>query len=192
MIKIWKDPVWSSVIAGIFLALILAVGQYLFDLLGYTTVVARWFWSTITANVFVPLWLLIIAIPILVLLIPLATWLIQDKKPSYTKYECDHILGIDWSWKWIPPNKFRTDYKFDELIPRCPGCKSVLSINDYDGRLVYCINESCEWQWPLATQRYAPYHVGHRSDAIDHSSKLNDRVMKEIDRKLHTGEWENG
>lgn len=192
MKKVWKDPVWSSVIAGIILAVIVAVGQHFFGLWEYVSIGGVWLWSVITTDIPIPLWLVIIGIPILVLLIPVITRLIPDKEPSFTKYTHDHILEIDWSWKWIPPNKFRAEYKFDELKPRCPSCKSVLNINDYDGRLVYCINDSCKWQWPLASQRYAYHHVGHRSDAIDHSSKLNERVLKEIDRKMHTGEWENG
>lgn len=192
MKKVWKDPVWSSVIAGIILAVILGIGQLFFGLWVYVAIGARWFWSTITVDVPIPLWLLITGIPILILLIPAITRLSPVKTPNFTKYTRDHILGIDWSWKWIPPNKFRADYKFVELTPRCPSCKSALNIDDYDGRLVYCINDSCKWQWPLASQRYACHHVGHRSDAIDHSSKIDERVRKEIDRKLHTGEWANG
>ncbi|RAU16432.1 hypothetical protein DN062_18240 [Nitrincola tibetensis] len=140
MRNVWKDPVWSSVIAG----LILAIGQLFFGLWGYVSVGAGWLWSTITANVPIPLWLIITGIPILILLIPVITRLIPDKEPNFTKYTRDHILGIDWSWKWIPPNKVRTEYKFDELTPRCPTCKSALNIDDYDGRLVYCINDSCK------------------------------------------------
>jgi len=129
-------------------------------------------------------------IPTLILLTPVMTRLSTGKEPNFTKYTSDHILGIDWCWKWIPPNKLQTEYKFDGLTPRCPSCKSVLNIDDYDGRLVYCINDSCKWQWPLASQRYAYHHLSHQSDSIDHSSKVNERVMKEIDRKIHTGEWE--
>ena len=192
MKKVWKDPVWSSVIAGIVLAVLLAAGQHFLGLWLYFIKGAEWVWSVITVDVSVPLWLLITGIPILVLFIPVTTRVIPDKEPKFTKYTHDHILGIDWNWKWIPPNKFRADYKLDELTPRCPSCKSTLNINDYDGRLVYCINDSCKWAWPLASQRYSFPRAAHRSDAIDHSSKVNERVMKEIDRKLHTGEWENG
>ncbi|WP_417442623.1 hypothetical protein [Idiomarina abyssalis] len=192
MKEVWKDPVWSSVIAGVILTVILSVGQYFFGLLGYISIGAGWVWSTFNTKIPIPLWLLIIGIPVLLLLVPVITKLLLDKEPNFTKYTCDHILGIDYSWKWNPPNKFRAEYRFDELTPRCPTCKSVLNIDDYDGRLVFCINDSCKWQWPLASQRYAFHHPAHRSDAIDHSSKVNERVMKEIDRKLHTGEWENG
>lgn len=186
--KVWKDPVWSSVIAGVIL---LGLGQHFFGLWVYVSKGVEWVWSVIVAEVAVPLWLLVIGIPVLVFLIPVVTKLTPDKEPNFTKYTNDHILGIDWNWKWIPPNKFRAEYKFDELIARCPDCKSVLNINDYDGRLVYCINDSCKWSWPLASQRYSFHSAANRPDAIDHSSKLNERVIKEIDRKLHTGEWPN-
>lgn len=190
--KVWKDPVWSAVIAGIVLAALLAAGQYFLGLWPYFIKCAEWVWSIITVDVSVPLWLLITGIPVLLLLIPVSTSLTPEKEPKFIKYTHDHILGIDWCWKWIPPNKYRSEYKFDELTPRCPSCKSVLNINDYDGRLVYCINDSCKWAWPLASQRYSFPHIAHMSDAIDHSSKVNERVMKEIERKLHTGEWANG
>lgn len=117
MKKTWKDPVWSAVISGIVLAVLLAAGEYFWGLWPYFIKSAEWVWSIITVDVSVPLWLLITSIPVLVLLIPASTRLAPDKEPKFIKYTHDHILGIDWSWKWIPPNKYLYEYKFDELTP---------------------------------------------------------------------------
>ncbi len=192
MKKIWKDPVWSSVIAGLILTVVLGVGSHFLGFWPYIAKGAIWVWQLITADIPVPLWLLVLGIPALVSCVPLISRFAPDSEPKFTKYTHDHILGIDWSWRWAPPNRYRTEYKFEDLIARCPGCKSVLNIDDYDHRLVYCINDSCDWSWPLSSERYPGFHMAHRANTIDHSSKLNERVVKEIDRRVHTGDWESG
>lgn len=183
--KISKDLL-VGIIASLISALILAVISYGFGMWPYAHKAAVWLWTIISTTAAIPRWLLIVGIPALLVAIPVATFFTPKKGPKYVQYKKDNIFGIDWFWKWNPPNRNQSEYKLNDLLPRCPKCKSILSINDYDHRLVYCVTDSCRWSWPMASCRY---HPSHERDVIDHSSRLYERVRKEIDRRIQTGEW---
>tara|TARA_B100000700_G_C15044634_1_gene857227 strand:+ start:136 stop:672 length:537 start_codon:yes stop_codon:yes gene_type:complete len=173
--KLWKDPVWSAVIA----ASIVAGATYL---LGYWSNIWQFVKSIpslLTTPVSTPLWGFLIGVPVLLLTMPFLTSLKAKKEPRFLSYRSDTIFDITWSWRWIPPSFHSNHYQIKALTPRCPSCGAVLTINDYDGSLVSCINENCSWLWERQ------HRCGSR---ISHSSELDSKVRNEIDRRVHAGE----
>jgi hypothetical protein len=173
--KLWKDPVWSAVIA----AGIVAAATYL---LGYwphiwraLTQIPSW----LSVGVTLPLWAVILLVPALLLAIPLVSSLHSSKKPGFLSYTRDTIFEINWSWRWLPPGFYTSQYTMHDLVARCPSCTAVLEFNDYSRPLVRCVNESCSWQWER--QRRSGSRIGS-------SSELESRVRNEVDRRIHAGE----
>jgi len=180
VLKLWKDPVWSKVIASGLLLFFSLLGTWIFDLWPSIYTVLIQIFSLITYKVLVPTWLIAFSIPFLIFLIPLAQIIIPDKEPRFLKYTNDQILGINWSWEWSAPNFYSDKYSIKNLHPRCPKCRSSLEINDYSGKLVNCINDECNWTWN---------QQGIFQNRITHSRQLDQKIHNVIDRKLHNGEY---
>lgn len=166
MKKLWRDPVWSSVIA----AGLIALATYLLD-----------FWPLIfgllSVSILVPVWVVFVAVPVLFLIIPFFNYIRSDGKPRFTKYTSDNIFDISWSWRWSPPGFQSSSYQPRDLTPRCPNCHALLTIKDYSGDLVVCVNDSCNWLWKQ-----------HHKTRFPSSSELYAKVHNEIDRKVHSRE----
>jgi hypothetical protein len=173
--KLWKDPVWSTVIA----AGIIAAATYL---LGYWPQIwraVRSVPSLLATPLSLPLWVVILAIPALLFAVPLFGSIRSIKEPRFLSYTSDTIFDINWSWRWLQPGFYNSHYTLHDLVPRCPSCAAVININDYGGSLVTCINENCSWEWER--QRRHGSRIGH-------SSELDSKVRNEIDRRVHAGE----
>jgi len=173
--KLWKDPIWSAVIA----TGIVTVATYL---LGYWPQMLRVVKSVpnlLATSLSIPLWVVALAVPSLLLTLPLISTLRSVKEPRFLSYTSDTIFDINWSWRWLAPGYSNSYYTPHELLPRCPSCSSVLNINDYSESLVTCIHENCSWEWS---------QQGRRGSRISHSSELDSRVRNEIDRRVHAGE----
>jgi hypothetical protein len=175
MKNIWKDPVWSKVIAGGILAILI----YLIDFWPLIWKSTIYIVNLLKISIPIPIWLLIVVVPTLLIAVPLLKYFRPNGEPRFTKYTYDNIFDINWSWRWIPPGAHRSSYQLSDLTARCPTCHSLLTINNYDGKLVICINEHCNWKWKRQQQ-----HGSHFS----HSSELNTTVHNEIDRRIHSGE----
>lgn len=173
--QLWKDPVWSAVIA----AGIIAAATYL---LGYWPQIWRAVRSVpflLATPLSLPLWVVILAIPTLLFTVPLFESIRSAKEPRFLSYTGDTIFDIKWSWRWLQPSFSNRHYTLHDLVPRCPSCTAVLKINDYDVSLVTCISENCSWEWER--QRRHGSRIGH-------SSELESKVRNEIDRRVHVGE----
>lgn len=175
LLKIWKDPVWSKVIAT---GLLLILGG-LYAWINQINLIPL-IMSLLIYEVVIPNWLLLIAVPILISIIPLYKLLIKDSEPKFTKYKMDNILGIDWSWEWSKPNYQNNNYTIRALYSRCPNCKSSLQIENNSGQLVQCINNDCQWKWQ---------QPGVFAERITHSSQLISKVHNIIDQKAYSGEF---
>jgi hypothetical protein len=125
--SIWKDPVWSAVIAGAIATALGAVGTLL---LGLWPAIGGWFvnlWkvaaqpSPLTNWV---VWLLaVLTIPTLLMLIalmwgavrpsPAAVSVATDDWRMYTE---DEFLGLRWRWKYF------TGGGMERPVPFCPSC----------------------------------------------------------------------
>lgn len=179
-LKAWKDPVWSKVISVGLIGILGSLGSWLFGFWSQIKSLLMFILSCLTYEVDIPVWLLLVSIPLLLGLIPTLKSFKVDHEPGFLKYKKDIILGIDWNWGWSSPNFHNDKYSIRDLHPRCPNCKSSLELNDYSGQLVHCINDSCNWQW----RPQGSFH-----NRISHSSELKQKVWNVIDRKIHNGEF---
>jgi hypothetical protein len=173
--KFWRDPVWSAVIAAAI------IGG-----LSYFSGIWPDIWNLIKSiptflakELPIPIWVLLIVVPVLLFLIPFIHSLQSNREPGFVLYTSDIIFDINWSWRWIPPNIYSSNYTLKDLTPRCPSCHAVLKISDYGGSLASCVNENCNWQWERQRQH---------GSSIGHSSELDSKVRNEIDRRIHAGE----
>lgn len=177
--KLWRDPVWSAVIATGIIALV----TYLLGYWNQIWLTIKSAASLLATPLSFPLWVVMVAVPVLLFTVPVIASLIASfrsaKEPRFLSYTSDTIFDINWSWRWLPPSVYDSHYTMRDLVPRCPSCAAVLEINDYCGSLVQCINENCSWQWER--QRRHGSRIGH-------SSELDSKVRNEIDRRLHAGE----
>jgi len=177
--RVWTDPVWSKVIAGVILAVGAAVGTYLLDwwpsignglkkgyeFAGLSTAVRNWLLGV----------LILLALPA-VLLAGVAIWMrvfpSQDGGSDWRFYTSDTFFGLRWRWRYL------SDGGIHDVCTFCPRC-------DYQ---VYAANVS-------------PYQVvdriGFRCDScggqlaeFDESVRsLEDKVTRFIQQKLRNGTW---
>ena len=180
-LRVWKDPVWSKVISAGLLFIFAAFFTWLSGIWPVVKGILLYVLSLFVYELAIPVWSLFLIIPFLLLLIPFIQSMSSEREPSFITYKSDHILGIDWSWKWSKPNLHNDKYSIRNLHSRCPDCKSSLELNDYSGQLVHCINDECNWKWQ---------QQGNFNNRISHSSTLNSKVWNIIDRKVHNGEFE--
>lgn len=181
-LKLWKDPVWSKVIAAGILFACGSLGLWFLGLWTDIYEVLTKIWRVVIYEVSVPLWLIVLLVPVLLLSVPLLKKLVANRKPRFLQYRSDKILGINWSWGWSQPNFHNDKYSIKDLHPRCPNCNSRIELNDYSGHLVNCINDECNWSWN---------EQGSFENRISHSSQLNQKVLNVIDRKVHNGEYKD-
>lgn len=124
MIKtLWKDPVWSKVIATGILALLAYVGAYLLGLLPAIVDFFVRLWSFLIASSSLPNWLIaIMAIPCLMLgwalLVELKDRMSnEDSEPvNWKSYKKDNFFGLLWVWGY-------SGNRIDGLHSLCPNCE---------------------------------------------------------------------
>lgn len=177
--KIWRDPVWSAVIA----AAIVAGGSYFAGLWPPIWQLVKATPSFLVTPVSMPLWLVILLVPALIIVIPLLKSFKSVREPGFSSYTSDSLFDINWSWRWLPPGFYDSHYRITDLTPRCPSCHAILSINDYRSPLVSCENENCNWRW---------VRQNRHGSRIGHSTELDSKVRNEIDRRIHAGERGKG
>jgi hypothetical protein len=176
---IWKDPVWSKVIAGGLTFVIASSTTWLYGLWEISSV-ATSIQNVLFYRLDVPVWLAALIVPALISVVPVFNVLIKrEKKPEFSNYTRDIILGITWTWSWSPAN-WEGSYAMENIRARCPECKSTLQITDYSELRVNCPNDGCDWEW---SER------GNGQDKLANVAALNHKVWSVVDRKVHTGEY---
>jgi hypothetical protein len=122
--KLWHDPVWSKVIAGIILAFGAVAIAYVLDL-GPTIIRSLREWSQVLgASTPVPNWLLVVlallALPVIIVLIivllpavPILGSAIQvsgagSASPSWRAYTSDDFIGLHWRWTYFGDGTINT------------------------------------------------------------------------------------
>lgn len=120
--RLWKDPVWSAVIAAAVLAAAGAVGTYLLDL---WPVISQFFASlarTAGEPSQLPTWLFWLvtafAIPTVVALVALMWSVVRpaESMATWRTYTEDFFLGLRWRWKYFDDGGLR------DVVPFCPHC----------------------------------------------------------------------
>ena len=129
--KIWKDPVGSKIIGALILSLLTTIGGAIST--GWTM---KGFLSIL--NIQIPLWILLIAIPLYLLFLFLWNKYIRtDRHPSFLEYtkQAD-IYGYDWVWNW----KRTEDGKYEiyNIHPLCLICHTPLRIESVYSHSYVC------------------------------------------------------
>lgn len=179
MIKeLWRDPVWSKVIAGVILAALLAAGSYLLNwwpaigsLLG--TALVFLLSTSSLPNWLIGLLVVLSALPILA--VAASAW--RGFVPSATlhdwsTYQTDCFFGLRWRWSYYSDGQIRDMHSF------CPGCDyQVFSHHASGYRAVDLIAFTCDSCGRSLGEFQEPYE------------SLESKVIRLIQQKLRNGTW---
>lgn len=176
--KIWKDPVWSKVIATGVIAFLSYTGAYLFGLLSTITTFFIQLWSFLTTSSSVPNWLVgIMTIPCLML-----CWFLvvefKDRIASenselvnWKSYQRDNFFGLIWVWRY-------SRNSIEGLHSLCPICEYQVLPKNASAFAVAprfeCICDDC----------------GYSAGSFEgEPCELLHKVELKIQKELRTGHW---
>lgn len=182
--EIWKDPVWSKIIANIIWALLVLIpglgSAYFLSAWPPTKATLNQALLLIQSNTLVPNWLLAIIFLLFlrVILVKTKEWLNGNKpRPAFESYTKDYFFGLLWEWRY-------SGNQINDLQSLCPKCKYQIfpkPINPYTSRpKSECTCSDC----------------GYSADTIEGTpEELNQKVKLKIEKALRTNKWaekENG
>jgi hypothetical protein len=175
--KIWKDPVWSKVIAAGILALIASVSAYFLGAWPSIKAILSQAWSFVLSSTSVPNWLLgIMMVPCLllgyVLLIGLKEWLAGGESGvSFKNYTKDNFFGLLWMWRY-------SGNGIDNLHSLCPRCQYQILPKD------------ASFYAAVPRYDYICDDCGYSAGSIEGDpEELHQKVELKIQKALRTGEW---
>jgi hypothetical protein len=175
--KVVAHPVWSSVIAGAILAALGAVGTHL---AGWWPSVQVWLvsaaqrgWHFLTTSHALPGWILVLlgaaaAFGLYVLVEVLRP---RTAKPDWRDYRQDTIFDMVWRWGYAGD-------RISNLCSFCPRCDTQ----------VYLRGDHPSDFHPHRTV----FHCDHCDTRITVNGgyiDVGDKVAREIQRRLRSGEW---
>jgi hypothetical protein len=177
--RLWRDPVWSKVIAGVILALGATVATYLLD---WWTAIGEFVGRSIAfalASTVTPNWLLLLlTLAALPTLVSLGAFLRQSVSPSKVRspsgrdYTTDIFFGLRWRWTYGTSGQIHEAHTF------CPHC-------DYQ---VYAQDVS-----PYRVIDHVAFHCdgcGRHLGTFDESfNSLEDKVKRFVQQRLRNGTW---
>lgn len=172
--RMWADPVWSKVIAGMILAAVASIGTYRAGWWPRIGSLALRLSALAKSSTLVPNWLLVIltlcAITV-VIIVAFAIWIVIATPSSgvtFRDYSEDLLLGILWRWRYG-----RDGFIFD-LYSFCPKCDYQIYPRQ---RGDYRIEYRCE-------------HCGNRVEGVSTSvEEIESRVTRLIQKKIRDGSW---
>jgi|SRR5690554_576713 len=178
MKNLWKDPVWSKVIATGILAFLAYAGAYLLGLLPAIFALLPQAWIFLKASSSVPNWLiLIITIPCILFGCALAIELknrvtIEGTEPvNWNAYQRDNFFGLLWSWKY-------SGNCIEGLHSLCPNCEYQVLPRDVRSYAIVphfeCKCDDCG------------YSAG---EFEGQPRELLQKVELKIQKELRTGNW---
>lgn len=179
--KVWRDPVWSKVIASLIFALIAAIFLYvkglLPNVLDFFLGIYMWFGrSSNISN-----WLLIFfiticamfTIGIIALFVGLRRSKLREEESPFS-YREDKFFEITWRWK------YGSNGDVYDIASFCTMCdyqimpQNVAAYSFIDRILYYC--DHCGRQW-------GPFEMSQQ--------EMDSRVERYIHQKLRTGAWKD-
>lgn len=120
--SLWKDPVWSAVIASGLVTTAGVGGTYLLGLWPTIANTAGRSWNFLLTSTAVPNWLLIVigiaVIPTLLLVVAGSWALFARRSPAqatWAEYTSDKFYGLRWRWRYVSGS-------IDSLNTFCPHC----------------------------------------------------------------------
>jgi hypothetical protein len=177
LLKIWKDPVWSKVIAT---GVVAGITYWYYGWLIIKDVVLLCY-HFILSSTTTPNWLLaIMAISTLFLVFVILTLLkdmLTNSKPlqnSYKNYVSDEFSGLKWAWSYYG------DGGISNLHSLCPHC-------DYQ---ILAKNSSAYYSAPRFV--FECDECGYKAGLFEGNySELEQTIKLKIQKNLRTDEWKN-
>jgi hypothetical protein len=165
----------SQVIAGLIVAAVLGAISFVPVAFKWVVEVATDFWSHLLGTSEFPNWsLYLLALMSIHTLMYWVARVINPKGPNIAAYNHDTFLGLKWRWSYIsghPTNAWAF----------CPHCDTMLVYSEvgsfYDpNRKTVLACETCG--------RDTLHHKGDKDYLVQ-------KIHRQIDRKIRTGEWEH-
>jgi hypothetical protein len=177
--KIWRDPVWATVIGAGITAAVGAAWTYFANLWPR---IGRWgssAWEFTYANTALPNWLIallcLLALPTVLFFLALCWEHFRpgvDSAPSWTSYTKDKFFGLVWRWKYL-------NGRIERLTTYCPHCDYQVFASDANSfhslsRIEYNC-DSCH------------SHLGVFNDPLEIQQS---KVERFIQQKIRNGSWQ--
>jgi hypothetical protein len=165
----------SLLISGLLLPIVAGVLVELFTSISVLAFVQRLLTSIagfFAVSFGTPLWALIL---VFLAGFVVRSWIAKTSKTSIpeTIYKRDHILGIDWQWGY-------SSGEVVDLVPICPQCKYQPPVHRFHIGDYAAAGEGCLIQCD---------HCGFKKEFDFLTEVLQDRITREIHRKIRTGEF---
>jgi hypothetical protein len=175
--RIWKDPVWSKVIATGIIGMLVFIADHYLNILSKLQNFANITFAYINSSTEIKNWLLLImslcSLLVGIFLIALIWNLFFSKKEQigWKSYQSDNFYGLEWHWEY---NMFTEEP--EELYTLCPNCKYQLFPDEhqYPTPILKYHCENCHTQFPTINLLY---------------SNLKHKIILNIQQKLRTGAY---
>ena len=175
--NIWKDPVWSKVIASGIMGLIVLISNYYLNWWIQFKEATNTFFTYLNNYTEIQNWIIVLmsicSIIVIIFIIAIIWNLIFQKKEqtSWENYKEDNFYGLEWHWSY---NMF--DKQPEELYTLCPHCKYQLYPN--------------EQEYPTLTLNYNCENCNTKFQTINLLySNLKHKIILNIQQKLRTGTY---
>ncbi|HKQ24735.1 MAG TPA: hypothetical protein VJT81_09875 [Burkholderiales bacterium] len=179
--KLWADPVWSAVIAGVILAAVAGIGSYFLDWWPGIGKLLQKGYDFSLLSTSVPNWLLgllaLLSVPA-VLIAGVVIWVkVSPQKevgPDWHSYTEDEYFGLRWRWR------YGSDGDIYDLCTFCPHCD--YQIGAQDARAYSVVDRV----------RFHCDSCGRHLGEFDESPlSLESKVKRSVQQKLRNGTWAN-
>ena len=182
MIKnIWKDPVWSKVIAAAIIAVLGFGGAYFAGLLPKFEIVVMHIWNFLIDKTSLNNWLIIVlSIPLIIMLILFFAYLKESNGEEhapgplidFTNYNSDTFFNMNWRWS------LGSDGSPYAVTPFCPKCDyQIMPKFDSSFRIAPRYAFICE-------------DCGFDGGAFEGEyPQIEQKVILKIQKDIRTGKW---
>jgi hypothetical protein len=176
--NIWKDPVWSKVIATALIAVAAAGSTYFLNL---WSAIGNWFGgfiALILSSSYVPNWLLggmILLCSVTLFFLGAAVWSVihpsPELSPNWLTYNTDFFFGLRWRWRYGGGS-------ITDLHTFCPNCDyQVFPEHDSAYSAIDRIAFNCD--------------ICHKKVSFDGLyDSLESKAERLIHQKIRTGSWD--
>jgi len=176
--SVWKDPVWSAVIAAGIVTAVGAVGTYALNL---WPVIGAWVasaWHAAGQPSQISNWLVwvlgLLAVPTVLAILTFAWVAVRPEQQSSTwrTYTQDEFLGLRWRWNYFPSGNL------EDPLPFCPHCD--YQVHPHHASAYTAIErigfhcDSCGRSLPIFEESF---------------ESLQSKVRRFIQQKIRTGDW---
>lgn len=177
--KLWNDPVWSKVIAGVILTVCATIGAYFLNWLPIIWRCVENIWAFCLSRSVVPNWLFglltILALPAIIAagaFVWAKIFPSQDTKPDWRVYTNDTFFGLRWRWSYF------SDGAISNICSFCPHCD--FQVFPYHAG-VYRVIERIGFRCDSCGRDLGEFDISYNT--------LESKVERSIQQKLRNGTW---